>query len=49
MRPETSVRGRVGGRMMPSGGGGGGGASRLFTLPPVTTVMDVMSCFTPSS
>ena len=29
MRPEMSLRGRVGGRMMPSGGGGGGGASTL--------------------
>src|SRR5262245_51075944 len=49
MRPETSLRGRVRGRMIPSGGGGGGGASTLLTRPPVTTVIDVMSCFTPSS
>src|SRR6478672_1113577 len=49
MRPETSLRGRLGGRMIPSGGGGGGGARTLVTRPPVTTVIDEMSCFTPSS
>ena len=49
MRPETSLRGRLGGSTIPSGGGGGGGASTLVTRPPVTTVIDVMSCFTPSS
>src|SRR5438093_6631073 len=49
IRPDTSFRGRLTGRMMPSGGGGGGGASTLFTRPPVTTVIDVMSCLTPSS
>src|SRR5262249_43896674 len=49
MRPETSLRGRLGGRMIPSGGGGGGGASTFVTRPPVTTVIDAMSCFTPSS
>ncbi len=49
MRPDTSVFGRLGGRMIPSGGGGGGGASTLVTRPPVTTVIDEMSCLTPSS
>ena len=47
--PTRRSAGRVGGRMMPSGGGGGGGASTLVTRPPVTTVIDVMSCLTPSS
>ena len=49
MRPDTSLRGRLGGSTIPSGGGGGGGASTLVTRPPVTTVIDEMSCFTPSS
>src|SRR5262245_18974252 len=49
MRPDTSLRGLVGGRMIPSGGGGGGGASTLVTRPPVTTVIEAMSCLTPSS
>ena len=49
MRPAASLRGRDGGRMMPSCVGGGGGASRLCTRPPCTSVNDVMSCLTPSS
>ena len=38
MRPAASLRGRDGGRMMPSCVGGGGGASRLWTRPPWTSV-----------
>src|SRR5438270_405574 len=49
MRPDASFTGLLGGRMIPSGGGGGGGASKFVTRPPVTTVIDVMSCLTPSS
>ena len=49
MRPAASLRGRDGGRMMPSCVGGGGAASRLCTRPPCTSVSDGMSCLTPSS
>ena len=34
---------------MPSCAGGGGGACRLSTRPPCTSVIDAMSCLTPSS
>ena len=46
---DVGLADAIGGRMIPSGGGGGGGARTLVTRPPVTTVIDVMSCFTPSS
>src|SRR5229473_2485225 len=49
MRPDTSVFGRDGGRMIPSGAAGGGGLSTLVTRPPWLRVIEMMSCLTPSS
>ncbi len=43
MRPDASLLGRAGGRMMPSGGAAGGGSARLETRPPCTSTSDAIS------